>query len=580
MSSRFYSWLLSGAFAGMIISLSGCGGGDTSVASAPTATTTPPPAATSTPAESSTPAKEQSSYANEQKSTNSGGSNGGSSGGSSGGVGNERATTALMGEPESGGGDGYTQPGSGGPSSGPPGMAGAPGFSSGSSGGSSGGNSGGMPGSGAGMGGGSTRGPRGGGGMGMSGGPEMGMNSGGGGFGSSGEMLNEGGGSFGGGSFGGGADTTQLVTFVRENCINCHSAGNPKGGVSLDQVGGDLKANARLWSEVAEALEGGSMPPRNARQPDATQKASVIRLIRQLLDGQGGEGPVEKSFMDRAEMAFRKGDHEKAMSLFYAQLITADAKEVSDLANHFKLYKPTVPEAEKDKLAPANETAVAVKPKLVTGLKLAVGVVLKADKGVTDVKPVGVRQLGGPGGGGGMSEGAGGGPGPLGMGGGGRSGGGMGGGNLGSSKMEAFEDLTGDIGSQIVSSYDSRRASGKYGTLFSSLNEETGPSFGPMGAGGFEQSSDMGDAGGLAAASGMGGAPAAGPGRGGRGGGMGMAGGMGPGAGMGGMGMGGASRPSKTMPGKRLANGLLYIGKAENQVATCLRKLWRLALMA
>ncbi len=570
MSSRFYSWLLSGAFAGMMFSLSGCGGGDTTVASAPPANTpTQTPAAAAAPAESAAPAKEQSSYGSEQKSTNAGGNSGGggSSGGAGGSSGNDRALMAIG--DEGGGGDGYTPPGSGGPGSGPPGMgSGAPGVNSGGGMMSSGGmmNTGGGTGGTGGVG----RGARN---LGDGGGaPGMGMNSGG-GFGPGGEMGFGGeGGSFDG-SFGGGADLTQLTTFLRESCVSCHSSGNAKGGIVLDQVGADLKSNAQLWSSVAEAIETGAMPPRNARQPDASRKAAVVQLIRQLLDGKGVNGPAEKSFMDRAEMAFRKGDHDKAMSLFYAQLITADSSEATELANHFKLYKPTPKEA--DKLAPANDSAVAVKPKLVTSLNLAVGVLLKAGQGVTEVKPVGVNQAGAAGGGG-MSEGPGG-PGVVGGRGPGGGGGGGGGGNLGMSKMEAFEDLTGDVGRQIVSSFDSRRAAGKFGTLFSSLNEDAGPSFGPFGggamgggAGGFAPGGGEGE--GLAGAASMGGAPAGGRGAGGMpGGGMGPAGGMGPGMGGGmaggmgeGMGMGGSpARASRTMAGKNLANGLLYIGKAD-----------------
>ncbi len=156
---------------------------------------------------------------------------------------------------------------------------------------------------------------------------------------------------------------------------------------------------------------------------------------------------------------------------------------------------------------------------------------------------------------------------------GGRGSGGGGGGAAGNGpggKLDAFEDLTGEVGQAIVSAFNGRRSSGKFGTLFSNLSEDGPSSFGfgnemDLGMGG--SGGDVGSSeGGLASGLGMGGGPAAAPGRGGRGmGGGGMAGPGGPA--MGGPGMGGgmgAAPPTKTLAGKSLTNGLLYIGKADN----------------
>ncbi len=191
-----------------------------------------------------------------------------------------------------------------------------------------------------------------------------------------------------------GPDMSMLTTFIQNNCAGCHANGSSKGGVSLDRVGPDLKQDAKLWNSVVHSLEESSMPPRNARQPDPTRKAAVIELIRQALGGEAGE-VEEPTFMERAEIAFRKGERENAMSLFYAALVTASDSEAAELANHYKLYKPNPTKPEN--LTPTNDNGVTVKNKLITELPLAIGVFLKVDAGITDVKPVGVNQGGGGG---------------------------------------------------------------------------------------------------------------------------------------------------------------------------------------
>lgn len=354
-----------------------------------------------------------------------------------------------------------------------------------------------------------------------------------------------------------GQTKVNLTSFIQNNCLSCHAGQNVKGDVRLDvALARDISQNAKLWQQVASSLESGSMPPRTARQPDPVSRMQVVELIREALGN-----VAEQSYMEQAEIAYANGDYEKAMSLFYAQMITADDSEASQLASHFKLYRPAP--SKPDDLVPSIESGVEVKTKIVTRFPIAVGILLKAESGVTDVKPVGVKQMGGASGGEMGSEG-GGGPMASGRGSGGR--GGAAGGANPNSKLEAFEDLTGEIGAALVAAFESRRSSGNYGTLFSEVQEDYSAGadmvagagmMGGRGAsgGGFSSGGDeTGD--GLIGGMSLGGLTDPG--------------GMGPGGfnpggfGQGGPGAAGPSRPAKTMPGKNLANGLLYLGRADN----------------
>lgn len=353
-----------------------------------------------------------------------------------------------------------------------------------------------------------------------------------------------------------GADSTQMLTgFVQQYCISCHSANNPKGEFRLDQISDQVESQAQVWKSVLGVLEDGSMPPRQSgqfgqpRQPDESIRQQVIDFIRSKL------GPdAQATFLQQAEKAFQKGDSEEALRLFYAHTLVVDDTQAAELLDHIRLYRPKV--AKPEDLIANNESAVTVKPGLKTQLKLAVGIILKADSNVTDVKPIGTRQGAG---GGSMGD-----AGDLGL---GRLGGrGDSSTATDDSKLKAFEDLTGDYGKELVSAFLSRRNDGKYGTLFSTLkidptspDVEAGPAV--AGAGGPDADFGLGESGddfGGSLDLGGGAAPSRGPP------GRGVPGGFAPGGGgLGGMGLGGAdNQPStRTLPGQNLANGLVYLGK-------------------
>lgn len=340
--------------------------------------------------------------------------------------------------------------------------------------------------------------------------------------------------------------------FVGQYCIRCHSATEPKGDVRLDNLTDELKADSDLWKSVADVLEDGSMPPNQAQQPEQSTRAQIVRFIRDNLGA-----TEEASFLQLAEAAFKSGNEDEAMKLFYSHALTVADDQAAEVLDNIRLYRPKV--AKPEDLVAGTDYTVTIKPSLKTQLKLAVGIILKADENVTDVKPIGSTQAGGAGGlGGGDSGGLGG----LGRGGFGQDDSGQAADN---NKLTTFEDLTGDYGSALVKAFQTRRNEGHYGTLFATVRLKPGSAMGgagndldsglgagaeddergdTFGAGGFGD--DRSDAGGLAGA-----------GPGGRGGdGLGMGGGLG-------LGGNDSPGPSKTQPGQTLANGLIYIGKGK-----------------
>jgi hypothetical protein len=354
-----------------------------------------------------------------------------------------------------------------------------------------------------------------------------------------------------------------VSAFVQQNCATCHGALNPKGNFRLDQLNPEMSSSSDLWQSVLFQLESGSMPPANSRQPDPVQKTMVVQFIRESL---GSE--AELDYLQQAENAYKRGERDKATELFYAHALSVDDSQAPDVLNHIKLYRPKV--AKPEDLVASNEFGATIRPRLDTELTFAVGILLDVSGQVTDVKPIGAKQMGGAGGGdlGGMQG--------IGRG---------SGGDGDSSKLEAFEDLTGDFGKELLIAFNERLSSGKFGSLFAELRADAfqsgdagaaGPTFGGPGNGapGFGESPDdfeaanmggggVGLGGTLDEPGGLGapgrGAPGRGaPGRGapGRG-----APGMG-GLGMGGMGMSapGGSDSGKTLANEELASGLTYLG--------------------
>ena len=80
--------------------------------------------------------------------------------------------------------------------------------------------------------------------------------------------------------------------FVGRYCLDCHSAAERSGELTLEGV--DLAAvgqNPEVWEAVVRKLRVAMMPPVDAPQPDAVQRAAFVSWLERRLDRAADEGP-------------------------------------------------------------------------------------------------------------------------------------------------------------------------------------------------------------------------------------------------------------------------------------------------
>lgn len=230
------------------------------------------------------------------------------------------------------------------------------------------------------------------------------------------------------------------VQFVRTNCINCHGPQQTKGDTRLDGLTDDFThtGNATTWHAVLQQLESGAMPPPSVpRRPDAKQQTVVQALIKSALIKADFVPLQDRDYLSQAEYAFSSGKEAKAVDLLYAQAIAADEDVAAET------------------LSQARWSSLSLRPAL--ALRFAVGVVLDAPDGLTDLKPIGVSQSGGGGGGGGSM---------------GTSSAGR---NDGTSAERTLQQFTGDFGAALATSFESRWMDGRLGTPFKDIEPAAPP---------------------------------------------------------------------------------------------------------
>lgn len=77
-------------------------------------------------------------------------------------------------------------------------------------------------------------------------------------------------------------DSQHLRSFLDTHCLRCHNAKKQSGKVNFDQW-----PDVQIWQRVFASVEGGEMPPADAKQPPAVERAVAIRWMRQVLKSQG-----------------------------------------------------------------------------------------------------------------------------------------------------------------------------------------------------------------------------------------------------------------------------------------------------
>jgi Protein of unknown function (DUF1592)/Protein of unknown function (DUF1588)/Protein of unknown function (DUF1587)/Protein of unknown function (DUF1585)/Protein of unknown function (DUF1595) len=112
-----------------------------------------------------------------------------------------------------------------------------------------------------------------------------------------------------------GADEVALAahatSMLRQYCLDCHGKDLAEARINLDQMTDkpDLGRGFKDWEKVAGMLRQGKMPPKDAPQPSATERASSIAAIEEALKAfisrhAGDPGPVVLRRLTSAEFGY------------------------------------------------------------------------------------------------------------------------------------------------------------------------------------------------------------------------------------------------------------------------------------
>ena len=83
----------------------------------------------------------------------------------------------------------------------------------------------------------------------------------------------------------GDAFALEVVPFIARYCSECHADPDGDPGLVLTKVtrGADARAAAETWEDVLAVLDLYDMPPRGARQPNAHERAQIVRVLEDIL---------------------------------------------------------------------------------------------------------------------------------------------------------------------------------------------------------------------------------------------------------------------------------------------------------
>ncbi len=103
-----------------------------------------------------------------------------------------------------------------------------------------------------------------------------------------------------------GESPAEHQAFVGRYCLDCHSAAERTGDLSLEGL--DLAAageNPEIWERVVRKLRVAMMPPSDAPQPEALERAEFVAWLERRLDRAAGvePGPSLIRRLNRAEYA-------------------------------------------------------------------------------------------------------------------------------------------------------------------------------------------------------------------------------------------------------------------------------------
>lgn len=81
------------------------------------------------------------------------------------------------------------------------------------------------------------------------------------------------------------AFNTTIQPWLQQYCVECHNQQQAKGELNLAgiQHPGEIVTSFRRWQAVIEFVEGGEMPPAEARQPTLEESQAFVKAVRSVL---------------------------------------------------------------------------------------------------------------------------------------------------------------------------------------------------------------------------------------------------------------------------------------------------------
>ena len=103
----------------------------------------------------------------------------------------------------------------------------------------------------------------------------------------------------------------EIRPILDRHCMECHAADVQEGTLNLEQFANidDVRRSTRTWLKVAEMLDSGEMPPKDAPQPSAERRKRLRGWVAEYLRAEalasaGDPGPVVLRRLGNAEYTY------------------------------------------------------------------------------------------------------------------------------------------------------------------------------------------------------------------------------------------------------------------------------------
>ena len=104
---------------------------------------------------------------------------------------------------------------------------------------------------------------------------------------------------------------TQIQPLAKRYCLTCHSTAQQEGELDLERFAKvqDFRPATGVWLKVAENLDNGEMPPKDARQPSPQERKQLREFVQRFMDAEalasaGDPGPVVLRRLSNAEYTY------------------------------------------------------------------------------------------------------------------------------------------------------------------------------------------------------------------------------------------------------------------------------------